>query len=59
MSKYVRKIRDEYTIEGNYGYGWEEVTSDDTYKEAREMLRCYNENEIGYPHRIRKHRVKI
>ena len=55
MSKYVRKTRDEYTIEGNYGYGWEE----DTYKEAREMLRCYNENEIGYPHRIRKHRVKI
>ncbi len=61
MSKYVRKTRDEYVIEGYYGSecGWEEVTSEDTYCKAHEMLRCYNENEALYPHRIRKRRVKI
>lgn len=61
MSKYVRKTRDEYSIEGYYvsEYGWEEVCAEDTYHAARETLKCYNENERGIPHRIRKHRVKI
>lgn len=44
----------EYDIEGNYGCGWELVTCEETLPEAREMLRCYNENEPGVPHRIKR-----
>jgi hypothetical protein len=55
---YIRKTRDEFHIEGDYGKGWEMVTVEITYKEARDQLRCYNMNE-PYPHRIRKRRIKI
>lgn len=53
-----RKTFDEYHIEGNYGHGWEVVTVEDTYKEAKLRLREYNENEPN-PHRIMKRRIKI
>jgi hypothetical protein len=56
---YKRKTRDVYAIEGNYGCGWEELCEEETRKEAREQLKCYNENEPQYEHRIRKHREKI
>lgn len=56
---YVRKTSDEYRILGNYGQGFEEVTAEETYTEARARLREYRENEPGYsfkltgPHRVR------
>jgi len=56
--RYKRKTVDEYEVQSNYGQGWECVTTEETRKEAREQLRCYNENE-PYPHRIIKKRVKI
>lgn len=58
---YKRKTKDVYEIQGYYGHGhgWETLTTEDTRKEAREMLRCYNENEPQYPHRIKTKRVKI
>lgn len=56
---YVRKTRDEYEIQGNYGCGWEALFTEETWKEAREQLRCYDENERQYAHRIVKRRVKI
>lgn len=57
---YQRKTYDEWEIQGNYGtYGWETVTTETTRAEAKAMLRCYNENEPQYPHRIVKHRVRI
>lgn len=61
MSGYVRKTRDEYDIEGNYGYGhgYEAVTTEDDRAGARERLREYRENEPGIPFRIRKRRVPI
>jgi uncharacterized protein YjlB len=52
-----RKWKEEFTVQGNYGQGWEDVTSEDTYSEARERLREYRENEINYPHRIVTRRV--
>jgi len=55
---YKRKTVDEYEIQGNYGQGWECITTEETRKAAREQLRCYSENE-AYPHRIIKKRVKI
>ena len=36
-----------FDLEGNYGQGWEIVTSEETRKEAREQLKCYRENEGG------------
>jgi hypothetical protein len=56
---YKRKTKDEFTIQGNYGYGWEDVTAEDTHKEARLRLKEYNDNEPQYQHRIIQHRVRI
>lgn len=60
MSKYIRKTVDEYHVQGYYSpsIGWETVTIDETYAEAKEMLRDYRENERGIPFRIKKCRVK-
>ncbi len=38
---YQRKTTDEYTIQGNYGYGWEDVTAEESYMEARARLKEY------------------
>ncbi len=58
---YTRKTRDYWAVEGNYGYGdgWEEVTAEETWKEIKDRLREYRENERGVPFRARKHREKI
>lgn len=56
---YTRKTSDEYEIQGNYAHGWEEVTSEDTRKEARERLKEYRENERGTAFRIVKRRVRM
>jgi hypothetical protein len=55
---YTRKTTDEYEIQGNYGYGWEMVTTEETWKDARAQLRCYRENEPNASHRVKKIRVK-
>ena len=41
-----------YIVQGNYGYGWDDLTYEDTRAEAEEQLRCYDENEPSYPHRV-------
>jgi len=56
---YKRKTYDEYQIHGNYGYGFEEVTAEDSYKAAKEQLKCYRENERGIAFKIVCKRVKI
>ena len=58
---YIRKTEDEYQIHGNYGYGhgFEEVTCETSWKDAKEQLKCYRENEPGIPFKIVKKRVKI
>ena len=56
---YIRKTRDEWTIEGNYGYGYEAVSAYDKYVEARADLKLYRENERGVPFRLKMRRVKI
>ena len=58
MAGYVRKTVDEWHTQGNYGCGWETVTIDDNYADAKQMLRDYNENEPQYPHRLIKKRVR-
>ena len=56
---YKRKTKDEWEIQGNYGHGWEMVTVEETWKEAKAQLRVYRENEPQYRHRAIKKRVPI
>ena len=42
-----RKMKDEFQIHGYYAGGWEEVTADETRKDALVNLRLYRENERG------------
>lgn len=56
---YNRKTYDEYQIHGYYAHGWEEVTSEETRKAAREQLKCYRENDPCTPYKIIKRRVRI
>lgn len=57
---YVRKTKDEYEIQGNYGprCGFEMVTCEETWKEAKAQVQCYRENE-PYTFRIVKKRVPV
>lgn len=57
----TRKTRDVWVVQGNYGYGdgWEDVTAEETYREARQRLKEYRENEPQYPHRLKLTREKI
>ena len=56
---YIRKTYDEYEIQGNYGQGFECVTTEETYKDARAQLKCYRENEPGTTFKIVVKRVPI
>ncbi len=56
---YKRLTQDEYIVQGNYGQGWEDLTAENTYKEIKDRLKEYNENEREYPHRWIKRRIKI
>ena len=42
----------EYEVQGNYGYGWDLLTTENTLKEAEEMKHCYDENEPSVLHRV-------
>lgn len=58
---YKRKTKDEYEVQGNYGYGhgWEMVTCEETRKGAKERLKEYRDNDPGNPYRLVHKRVKI
>lgn len=58
---YTRKTKDEFEVQGNYGYGhgFECVTAEETKPEARKRLKEYRENEPGIPFKIVKKRVRI
>lgn len=44
---YVRKTRDRYDIETNYGYGWETEYFSYEYDDARKTLADYRANAYG------------
>lgn len=54
---YIRKTKDEFQLQGNYGYGWEYILAEDTPQEARQRKREYIENAPQYLYRIIKKRV--
>ena len=47
-----------YVVQGNYGHGWEDLTASTDYKEARELLRDYRQNDPA-PTRLINRREKI
>ncbi len=57
---YLRKTRDEWTVQVDYGYGhgWEDETTEDSRAEGRERLREYRAN-CQYACRLVKRRVPI
>ena len=60
-SKRAPKTKIIYVVQGNYGYGqgWEDVTAEETSKEARDRIREYRENERGVPFRLIRRRERI
>jgi hypothetical protein len=59
-SKRSAKTKIVHVVQGNYGYGhgWEDLTAEDTRKEALARLREYRENEAG-PFRLIRRRERI
>lgn len=57
---YVRKTKDEYELQANYGYGdgFECICTEETHREIRQRLAEYRQNEGGN-YRIVKRRVRI
>ena len=53
---YIRKTKDIFELQGNYGYGdgWECLTAEESRREIRERLREYRENEGGRYRIVRK-----
>ena len=49
----VMSVKYEYEIQGNYGYGWDTLTTEDTLKLAREQLITYGNNE-DIPLRVKR-----
>jgi len=52
-----RKTINQYYVQGNYGYGWEDLTAHDTRSEAYLEKITYDENE-SYPHRVVTKRIR-
>lgn len=53
-----RKTQVEYVVQGNYGYGWEDLTAANNEREAKANLRDYQINDNS-PVRLIKRRVKV
>ena len=51
-----RKYDYEYIVQGNYGYGWDDLTAHDTRAAARAERKVYDANE-STPHRVIARRV--
>jgi hypothetical protein len=58
---YVRKTRDEFHIQQDFGYGhgWETVCIETTWTECRDRKREYRQNQPEYLVRSIKKRVKL
>lgn len=56
---YQRKTRDVWEVQGFYYGEWERLTTEKTRNEAFAQKKCYDENERGVPHRIKKVRERL
>lgn len=50
--------RYEWEIQGDYGQGWETVTTESYWLDAKAQLATYRAEEPDYPHRARRVRVE-
>lgn len=57
MKKSKNKYLYLFIVQGNYGYGWDDLEECETYYEARTAWKDYAINEVNYPHRIIRRRV--
>ncbi len=55
----VSKTKKVYVLQGNYGYGWDDLLEEDTYREAKAQAKVYRENERNASHRVITRRVPI
>lgn len=55
----VGKTKEVIVLQGNYGYGWDDLVEYETsqQREAKQDLRDYRENEKGVQHRLIRRRV--
>lgn len=56
---YKRKTKDVYILFGNWGYGWDEVLEEDTFKEIKMRYKEYVENDKRAIFQVKKARRKI
>lgn len=55
----VSKTKLVYVLQGNYGYGWDDLLEEETYREAKAQAKVYRENERNASHRVITRRVPI
>lgn len=53
-----RKTADEWIVQGNYGHGWEDENTEDTWKDGKRSLLEYWANGPGQ-YRLIKRRVPV
>ena len=55
----VGKTKEVIVLQGNYGYGWDDLVEYETSDsvEAKREKRDYDENEVDVPHRLIRRRV--
>ena len=56
---YQRKTKDEYVLLGNYGYGYDEILTEESREEIRKQYKTYVENDPKTSYKIVKHRIKL
>ena len=49
-------VKYEWVLLGNYGYGWDELTAEESREAILEQLRTYQANERGAIYKIKKQR---
>lgn len=56
----IAKTREIKVLQGNYGYGWEDLCQYEKsdYGEIKSDLKVYRENERQYAHRVITRRIK-
>ena len=55
---YVRKTHDEWWVQGDFGWGWEDVCHGEDYGDARRLLHEYRVNDRRVEYRLKKRRVR-
>jgi len=56
---YKRKTRDYFVIQGDYGFGFEDVSAESTWKDTKATLKAYRENEPNMAFKVLRKRESI